>query len=318
MSGSHKNHLGILVLGTGLALSACASDTPPLTPHASLPQQQTFDTPEQAVDTLVAAARSDNKSEMLKILGPQSGKLIHSGDDVADKTSRARFLAAYDKAHELQSENDDRETLIIGSEEWPLPIPLVRVGEGWQWDTPSGQEEVLNRRIGRNELNVIEIMRAYVDAQHEFDADHTDEHKHEYAQHFISHEKGRHDGLYWPPKAGEQESPLGPLLANASAEGYSAKAVTGRAPYHGYYYKILTRQGANAAGGARNYINKKGHMIHGFAMIAFPARYGDSGVMSFIVNQNGIVYEKNLGSDTGKIAPAITGYDPDSDWKVVD
>jgi hypothetical protein len=304
------------MLGAALALSACAT-APMATSHATMPQQQVFATPDEAVDALVVATRADNKTQIAKILGPQSGKLIHSGDKVADQKARERFLTAYDKAHSLETESNGNEALVVGEEEWPMPIPLVQVSGGWQWDTAAGAEEILNRRIGRNELNVIEVARAYVEAQQEFAAQHSIDHKHEYAQRFVSSE-GQHDGLYWPAASGEEESPLGPLIAKAEAQGYSSKeGIANLEPYHGYYYRILTRQGPHAAGGAKDYI-KDGHMVHGFALIAFPARYGDSGVMSFIVNQNGIVYEKNLGPGTAKIAAGMMVYDPDSSWKVVE
>jgi hypothetical protein len=300
----HYAAVGILVM----ILSACATETP----LAARGPEQVYPTPQEAADVLVEASRRDDKGALLKILGPRAAKLVSSGDPVADKRMRQKFVAAYDTFHELDSEGDNKKILVIGEEEWPMPIPLVRVeDDGWKFDTEAGAEEILNRRIGRNELNVIEICRAYVEAQRDYAALHRlPDGRTEYAQRFIS-TPGKHDGLYWPVKAGEEESPLGPLIANAEAEGYTAAK---RQPYHGYYYRILKRQGPNAASGAMSYM-AKGHMAGGFALIAMPAKYADSGIMTFIVNQNGIVFEKNLGPDTQKLAARITQYDPDAGWK---
>ena len=304
-----------------LALSACCTTPPPSSSSVSrIPgTAQVFATPEQAVDAYVSAIRSDNRPELLKILGPNAAKLIYSGDPVADKTWHAKFLASYDSAHEIESEGDAKDVLVIGDEEWPVPIPLVRAGDGWRWDTAAGENEILNRRIGHNELMAVGVSLTYVEAQREFAALSDDKGHAEYAQKFVS-STGRHDGLYWPANADETESPLGPLVAEARAEGYAQvgkQDAHKRTPYHGYYYKILKQQGASAAGGAKAYI-VNGHMTGGFALIAFPAKYGDSGVMSFIVNQNGIIYEKNLGQDTGKIARHMDIYNPDQSWKISD
>jgi hypothetical protein len=277
-------------------------------------RQSAFPTPEKAVDALVFAARHEHKVELLKILGPGADKLVSSGDDVADREGREKFVTAYDKAHKIEDAGTDRKVLAVGEEEWPMPIPLVRDKDGWRFDTAAGELEILNRRIGRNELNVIEVCRAYVEAQRDFAA--LDSDRHEYAQSFQSNE-GKHDGLYWEVKDGEKESPLGPLIASATAEGYSdTTTLDKRTPYHGYYYKILKSQGEHAAGGKMDYL-KDGHMTGGFALIAFPATYGDSGVMSFIVDHNGIVYEKNLGPETSSVVEDITEYDPDETWVIV-
>jgi len=242
--------------------------------------------------------------------------LIHSGDPVADRRGRALFLAAYDQAHKIELDSKDKAILIVGREEWPLPIPLVRRQVGWLFDTKSGTEEILNRRIGRNELSVIEVCHAYVIAQREY----ADKHKRpganpEYAQHFMSTD-GQRNGLYWPVKSGEEESPLGPLVARARAAGYNPGTPHRKPqPYYGYFFKILTQQGENAPGGTMNYI-VNGHLTGGFGLIAYPATYGDSGIMTFIVNQDGIVYQKNLGPATTGIAQQIMQYDPDSSWQV--
>jgi hypothetical protein len=277
--------------------------------------QETFATPEVAVDALVAANRSNHTDELLAILGPQSAKLINSGDPVADRDARARFVTAYDVAHKLERDADNKAVLIVGAEEWPAPIPLVREHDRWHFDTKAGSGEILNRRIGRDELTVIQICRAYIAAQREYAAMRFGPGgSPEYAQHFTS-AVGRHDGLYWPVNPGETESPLGPMIAQARAAGYRPGTPHLRPrPYYGYYFWILTRQGENAAGGARNYI-VEGHMTGGFALLAYPATYGDSGIMTFLVGDTGIVYEKNLGPRTASIAAQIAQYDPDASWQ---
>ena len=267
------------------------------------------------MSALVAATRDGNKTELLEILGPQADNLISSGDPVADKEGREKFLASYDTAHRLETAGADKEILVVGNKNWPWPIPLVRQKDGWRFDTEAGEQEILDRRVGRNELNVIEVCRVYVDAQREY----ADEHRladgrHEYAQRFISH-AGRHDGLYWPVSDGGEQSPLGPLIAYAQTEGYDTKPHRKPKPYHGYYYKILTGQSGAAPGGTVNY-NTGGHMTKGFALLAFPATYGDSGIMTFIVNQDGMVHEKDLGPDTVKLARQIKSYNPDESWKL--
>jgi hypothetical protein len=303
--------LGIAVLSVVTALSSASAFA-----LAAEAQQETFPAPEQAVDALIAANRSASTAELLKILGPESEKLISSGDPVADKAGRDRFTAAYDASHRVESQGADKAVLVVGKEGWPLPIPLVRQGSVWRFDTKTGEREILARRIGRNELNVIEVCRTYVEAQREYAIkDRVGTGHLEYAQHLLS-TSGKHDGLYWPTNTGEEESPFGPLIARARAEGYFNKALHDESrPYHGYYYKILKRQGPNAPGGAKDYIVDS-HMSGGFAMLAFPARYGDSGVMTFLVNQNGIVYQKDLGPDTATIANNMTQFDPDATWKI--
>lgn len=292
--------LGMAVLGTAVAGAPPAS-------------QQVFRTPELAVDALLEANRDDRVATLSRILGPAGSQLIHSGDPVADRTGRAHFVAAYEAAHRIEFVTPDKATLIVGTEDWPLPIPLIRTHSGWRFDTPAGKREILDRRIGRNELNVIEVCRTFVQAQREFAALQSASGAHaEFAQHFMSR-PGRHDGLYWPTAAGEPESPLGPLLAQARAAGYAAEPAHKPVPYHGYYYRILTAQGPQAPGGAKDYL-VDGHMTGGFALLAHPAIYGDSGIMTFIVDQDGIVYEKNLGPDTARSARRISRYDPDPSW----
>jgi hypothetical protein len=278
-------------------------------------QQRTFATPAAAVARLIAANRADNLSALLRILGPASAKLIDSGDPVADARGRARFVAAYDEAHRLERDGRDTAVLVVGREGWPMPIPLVRQHGTWRFDSKAGAAEILDRRVGRDELSVIEVCRAYVTAQREYAALRVRSgDSAEYAQHFMS-AAGQRNGLYWPVKRGEEESPLGPLIARARAAGYTPGAPHSEPrPYYGYFFRILTRQGAHAPGGARNYL-VDGHMTGGFAMLAYPATYGDSGIMTFIVNQDGIVYQKNFGDATSRIAPQITEYDPDPSWQ---
>jgi hypothetical protein len=298
------------VLGLWLSLAAISVAATPVTSHA----QRAFATAEQAVDALIAATRANQVEALAQVLGPGGTKLIHSGDPVADKNERERFLAAYDEAHRIDAESSDKAVLIVGKEEWPLPIPLTHTSSGWHFDTLAAEQEILDRRIGRNELNVIEVCRAYVEAQREYAAIMTTSGgQPEYAQHFKSH-AGSHDGLYWEIKADEAQSPLGPLVAQAQAGGYATERPVGRRePYHGYYFKILTRQGAHAPGGAKNYVTDE-HMTGGFGLVAYPAIYGDSGIMTFIVGAEGIVFEKNLGPKTESIARRIEAFDPDESW----
>jgi hypothetical protein len=274
---------------------------------------QSFDTPEQAVTALVSALRSGAPERLLKVLGPEGEKLVHSGDPVADRQARARFLAAFGQAHELVPQGDDRVILVVGESQWPFPIPAAKRGERWRFDTLAGEREILDRRIGTNELDAIEVCRAYVDAQREYAlTDRNGDGFLEYAQSFMS-SPGKHDGLYWPTADDEPESPIGPLMARARAEGYSTDQ--GRPqPYHGYYYRILKAQGPHAPGGVEDYV-VRGHMIGGFALVAYPAQYSSSGIMTFIVNHDGVVFQKDLGPETAEKAKAMDRYDPDPSWK---
>jgi len=287
------------------ALLGCAAMASPVS--AADAPQKTFASPEAAVDALVAAARTDRAGELVNLLGPEGRKLVSSGDAVADKQGRQRFVAVFAQKHEIEKADGDKATLVVGNEEWPFPIPIVRVGAVWRFDTKAGEQEILRRRIGRNELGTIEVCRAYVDAQREYAVkDRNGDGLLEYAQKFIS-SKGKQDGLFWETKPGELESPMGPLVARARAEGYE------RQPYHGYYFKILRAQGKNAPDGAYSYM-AHGRMIGGFALVAYPAEWGNSGIMTFIVNQEGVVYQKNLGPDTHAIARRMTSFDPGAGW----
>ena len=295
------------LIGLWLGLAA-------LSVTAAPPQQRLFSSADQAAEALIAANRGDKLGELSQILGPGGYKLVHSGDAVADRRHRARFVAAYDAAHRIEYAGEARAILIVGADDWPLPIPLVRGESGWHFDARTAEQEILNRRIGHNELSVIEVCRAYVEAQREFAAQTAAAAgRPEYAQRFDSR-RGKRDGLYWPTVGGETPSPLGPLLAQARAGGYGTDSDVGMPqPYHGYYYRILTRQGTHAPGGAKDFI-ADGHMTGGFALIAFPAAYGNSGIMTFIVSQDGIVFEKNLGPQTKALAQRIRAFDPDTSW----
>jgi len=288
------------------------SSAPVLAGTASV--QTTFKSPQDATDALVAAIKSDKTDELVLILGPEGQKLASSGDPVADEAARTRFATAYDENHELKQKGDARAVLIVGKDDFPFPIPLVAEEGAWRFDTAAGAEEILNRRIGENELAAIEVMRAYVDAQREYAEADRDGKGDQYARKFVSRE-GKKDGLYWPAAAGEPDSPLGPLLASARAEGYTARSGHPE-PYHGYLFKILTAQGNSAAGGARDYI-ANGRMIGGFALVAAPAEYGNSGVMTFVVNHDGVVYQKDLGPDTSDLVAEMTTFNPDSTWSEV-
>jgi hypothetical protein len=273
-------------------------------------KQKVFASPEEAAKALVTAVRSGDARALEGILGPGSRALVRSGDTVADRTARERFAQAYGEANKLVRQGDAKAILLVGKDEWPLPIPIVKVAAGWRFDTKQGREEILNRRIGRNELSAIQAVLAYVDAQREYYLRNPQGEKLlHYAQKFTS-ARGKRDGLYFPTKAGEKPSPLGPLYASAKAEGYTK----GDDSYHGYHYRILRGQGPSAPGGAYDYV-AQGRMIGGFALVAWPASYGSSGVMTFIVNHAGVVYEKDLGPKTPAEVKKITRFNPDKSWK---
>ncbi|MDE2179855.1 MAG: DUF2950 domain-containing protein [candidate division NC10 bacterium] len=282
---------------------------------AAGPQQQRFASPGEAVQALVAAAKAGDVETLTAILGSEARDLISSGDPVADKEGRARFVRAYEQSNKLERPTDTKAVLVIGQDDWSLPIPVIREADVWRFDTVAGREEILNRRIGRNELNAIQVCLAYVDAQQEYArVTRGDNGLLTYAMKFRSDE-GKRNGLYWPTKEGEDPSPLGVLAANARAEGYTRETSDGKPiPYHGYVYRILTAQGPDVLGGAYDYV-VKGRMIGGFALVAYPVQYGISGIITFIVNQQGIVYEKDLGPDTESIARAMLTYNPDKTWK---
>lgn len=279
-------------------------------------KQKGFASPEEAVTAFIDAVRSNDTKSGWAILGGKG--LLSSGDPVQDKSDRARFIAAYDEKHKIEKPSEDRAILSVGADDWPLPIPIVKRGDLWYFDTQAGKEELLNRRIGRNELHVIDTMQAYVEAQREYaKTDWDGDGVYPYAQKIMS-TPGKKDGLYWESRDGEPASPFGPFIAKATAEGYGKKKGSGNpAPFHGYYFRVLKAQGKNAVGGAYDYV-VKGNMILGYGLLAYPAKYGSSGIMTFIVNQEGVVYQKDLGKDTAKLAKAIKAYDPDGTWKKVE
>jgi len=277
--------------------------------------QKSFASPEEAIKNLVQAARNNNITEMAAILGPDSQEIVSSGDPVADKSGRERFVNLYDEKIVIEGAETGWAVISLGNEDYPFPIPVVKDGDVWRFDAEAGKEELLNRRIGRNELRVIEVLQAYVDAQREYAAtDRDGDGILEFAQKFRS-TPGQKDGLYWSTQEGEQESPFGPLAAEAAREGYTKEKEN--TALYGYHYRILKGQGKDADGGAFDYV-VNGKMILGFAMVAYPAQYGASGIMTFMVNHNGIVYQKDLGDDTDSIAAAMLNFNPDSSWSKVE
>src|SRR6202050_1355885 len=276
---------------------------------AQQPGQKTFSSADDASSALVTAAQSNDEKAMLSILGPDGKQIVSSGDDAEDAQSRANFVQKYQEMHRLVKEPDGTTTLYIGAEHWPTPIPLVNKGAAWYFDTDAGKQEILFRRIGRNEMSTIHVFQELVAAEKEYSAQHS-----EYAQK-ISSDEGQHNGLYWKSADSEPQSPIGPLVAQAVVEGYSSKAEEGsHTPYRGYYFRVLTRQGKNAPGGAKNYV-VDGKMTVGFAVVAFPAEYRSSGVMTFIVGEDGVVYQRDIGKKTEVAAKAMKEYDPNSGWQ---
>lgn len=276
---------------------------------------QRFAAPEEAVRALVAALRAGDTKQLRGILGSEGDRLISSGDPVVDRDNREIFLKGYDAGHRLET-SGSTAVLHTGESGWPFPIPIVRDGERWRFDARQGREEILARSIGRNEIYTIQTCLAYVDAQREYyAADRDGDGILEYAQTFAS-ATGKRDGLYWAARPGEPPSPFGDLVARARAAGYRRQQA-GPTPYHGYLFRILTAQGPHAPGGAYPYI-VRGQMLAGFALVAFPARYGVSGVMTFIVNHDGVVYQKDLGPRTPSLAQVMRSFDPDATWTKVD
>jgi hypothetical protein len=293
----------VTLLATGLASVVLTSAS-----HAQL----TFSSPEQAAAALAEAVKSGTNRTILKVLGNPAEDIISSGDEVADSEMRQRFIAAYDAKHSIKAEGNKKATLVIGDDDFPFPIPLSYGSSGWEFDTKAGRREILYRRIGRNELDAIQTSLAYVDAQNEYAAKDHGLGVGVYAQRIVS-SPGKKDGLFWHDD--NDPSPLGELAAQASREGYQLSGQG--APYHGYYYRILKAQGPDAPGGALSYV-ATGKMIGGFALVAYPAEYGNSGVMTFLVNHAGDVYQKDLGRRTEIIAKRMLTFDPDQTWKKVD
>jgi hypothetical protein len=271
--------------------------------------QKTYPSPAAASIALFNAVQGNDERAMLEILGPQAGAIVSSGDDTADASDRATFVRRYQEMHRLVREPDGSTMLYVGARNWPMPIPLVTVGDAWRFDTEAGKQEILYRRVGGNEVATIRICQALVAAQKEYFAL-----RHgRYAAQFFS-DAGQHDGLYWQAVTGQPKSPIGPLVAAADAGGGGRRIDEPPSAYHGYLYRILTQQGGNARGGAKSYV-RNGKMTAGFAFIAYPVEYRSSGVMTFLVDADGVVHEKDLGPDTARLAQAMSAYDPDSSWR---
>jgi hypothetical protein len=288
-----------------LALFAAACSSTPASKEAS------YASPEQAVRALAEAAASGDAQRIDAVLGADGSDLLSSGDPVADRADGERVQELLSEKLALEPGEDGSTVAVLGNEGWTLPIPMVQDGKKWRFDVDAGRDEVTNRRVGRNEISTIATLHAFVDAQQEYISRSRDGRSPMYAQRVMS-QPGQHDGLYWETKEGEPDSPLGPLVAQAAEEGYGAGKSEGT--YHGYRYRVLRSQGSHAPGGAKNYVDASGNMTGGFAAIAWPAKYGNSGVMTFIVNQRGMVFEKDLGDDTETAVQKITSFDPDASW----
>ncbi len=284
--------------------------------NATTQDPRAFASPEDAVNALVAALEKNDVTTLEALLGPDSEDVVSSGDEVADANARADFVASFKTKHSLVPEGSSTMTLVVGDDDWPLPVPIVAKDGKWYLDGAAGADEIVYRRIGRNELGAIAVCRGFIDAQLEYAAAAHDGNEPGLFAAKLRSDPGQHNGLYWPTTAGEPQSPAGEAVARAAAEGY--KAVTGkRKPYHGYYYRMLFAQGPNANGGATEYF-VDGKLTQGVALLAWPADYAASGVMSFMVDEEGIVYQKDLGEDTATVAETIQVFDPDGSWAIVD
>jgi Protein of unknown function (DUF2950) len=278
--------------------------------------QKTFSSPEEASRALFRAVQAGNDRDLLEIFGPAGKEILFSGDKVEDRKSREMFADKYQRMNRLVKEPDGTIRLYVGAENWPMPIPLVDRKDAWYFDTNAGKDEILFRRVGRNEMPTIRVLRELVAAQKEYYSKTHDGSVKQYAQKFVS-DQGKHNGLYWSASNRETESPIGPLLAYASSEGYGKKLSSLPSPFQGYYFRVLMRQGKHASGGAKNYIvNDK--MTGGFAFLAYPAEHANSGMMSFIVDQDGILYQKDLGPKTSELAETLHEYNPDKTWARVE
>jgi DUF2950 family protein len=295
---------GVAAATIALMLTGCFS----IVSVAQQTGQKVFSSPDEATSALVAAAQNNDEKTMLAILGPDGKKIVSSGDDAEDAESRANFVQKYKEMHRLVKEPDGTTTLYIGAENWPTPIPLINHGSSWYFDTQAGEKEILYRRVGRNELSAIRVCQELVAAEKEYRSEHN-----EYARKIVSDE-GQHDGLYWKAANGEPQSPVGPLVAAAVVGGDSTTQEATPTPYRGYYFHMLNGQGQTGLSGAKD-SNANGKSTEGFAFIAYPAEYRSSGVMTFVVNQDGTVYEKDLGKKTESLAKGMKQYNPNSGWK---
>jgi hypothetical protein len=303
---------GLLLLLSVIALAACSKSDKPDTASASV-----FASPDDAGNALVAAIKSGDQNSLAAIFGPDSKQIISSGDAVEDKNGATAFAKGYETMHRWRKIADGAQILLVGADNFPFAVPLKKnAGGQWFFDTAAGKDEVLSRRIGRNELAIIDACKAVADAQNQyFSAVHNGETTKQYAMKFIS-DPGKHNGLYWEAPQGKPESPLGPLAAFAASEGYSAKP-DAHMPFHGYYFRMLKGQSDKAPGGAKEYA-VDGKLTRGFALVAYPAEYGNSGVMTFIINQDGLLLQKDLGKKTTETATAMSEYDPDTGWNPID
>ena len=307
--GTPRLWMMAVALAASLSLVSCNTAKPPAATSEAGPK--TFATPDDAGAALLAAAKAGDRPALLAIFGSDSKDLIFSGDDALDKRNAEQFTTAYQAMNRWRLQTDGSEVLIVGAENNPFPIPLKKNSSGqWYFDAAAGKDEILSRRIGDNELAAIDVMTAMAHAQAQYISQPHDGIK-QYAQRFIS-DDGKQNGLYWKSPEGQPRSPLGPMVALASTEGFTPQAGK-QQPFHGYFYRILTKQGADAKGGAKDYI-VNGKMTGGFAFIAYPEKYGDTGIATFIINQNGIVYEKDLGKSTTETAMATTEFNPDKTW----
>jgi len=310
----HTLAVTALIAIAPLAIAA-QNTTTEKSPAPQASKQQSFDSPEAAAEALADAARAQDVQALLAVVGPRSKDWLFTGDNVADRADWAKFVAAYDSKHRITQEANNRAVLFVGEDDFPFAAPLKKQGAKWAFDAEAGREEINNRRIGANELNTMQTLLAIVDAQREYAAADPDNSGYNaYARRFIS-TAGKKDALYWPTPADAEPSPLGLLLAASAKEGYKMTDAKGEPqPYHGYYFRMLTSQGKAAQGGAYYYILNK-QLIGGFAVVAYPAKYGVSGVMTFIVNHNGTIYEKDLGPTTQTQATKMTRYNPGKTWK---
>lgn len=288
----------------------------PLVAEPNSVAAKSFSNPDEAGKALLEALASEDNARLVALFGNQDAELLSSGDDVEDGNNRAEFVALAQEKMRIDTADADKAILYVGNTDWPFPIPIIKTGETWQFDAKQGRQEVLNRRIGRNELSTQAAMRGYVEAQFDYaNQDRDSDGVSEYAQKLRS-DPGKFDGLFWEVEDGQPQSPLGPLFAQARAEGYkAAEAAEETAPFHGYYYRILTRQGAAVPGGKYDYIIN-GNMIAGFGLVAFPAQYGSSGIMTFVVNHHAKVYQKDLGPKTLEVVEKLGEYNPDSTWEL--
>jgi hypothetical protein len=309
--------LTISAIAAAICMPLSLAQTGRQTSTTTSSAQESFATPDAAAQALLRSAQAGDAAALNRIFGRNSAQVISSGDPVQDRNTRAKFVQAAEASMKVNKDprNDNRAFLLIGPDDFQFPIPLVRVNGRWRFDTQAGQREILARRIGSNELDAIAVCREYVEAQQQYAAGNSDNKGvHQYARKFIS-SPGLKDGLYWPAASGATESAISARVSRAAAQGYQAQP--GRmVPYHGYYFKILSAQGPDAPGGARNYLVQD-LMIGGFGLVAWPAEYGNSGVMTFMVNQDGMVYQKNLGPNTSTIAQAMAAYNPDKTWRTV-